>query len=136
MQRVVIDTNVIVSSNISLGGNPSIIMELFYRNKLQLFYSFEILAEYKRVLSYTKLKFTMEIQIAIINAIMAGGTLITPPTSTIPMPDETDRIFYDTARFGNAILITGNMKHYPNEPFIVTPTEFLTNGQYLNGLDM
>jgi len=128
MQKVVIDTNVVVSSNISLGGNPAVIMELFYRNRLQLFYSSGVLAEYKRVLSYPKLKFTPETQIAIINAIVVGGTLITPPISTIPMSDETDRIFYDVAKFSDAILITGNMKHYPNEPFIMTPTEFLTNG--------
>jgi len=45
--------------------------------------------------------------------------------SNIPLPDESDRIFYDTAKENGTILITGNTKHYPNEAFIVTPANFL-----------
>ena len=43
----------------------------------------------------------------------------------MPMPDETDRIFYDTAKASGAILITGNLKHFPSEPFIMKSAEFL-----------
>jgi len=39
--------------------------------------------------------------------------------------DEDDRIFYDTAKSANAVLVTGNKKHYPDESFIMTPAEFL-----------
>jgi len=52
--------------------------------------------------------------------------LIEPFVSTVFMTDETDRTFYDTAKASDSILITGNIKHYPTEPFIMTPTEFLT----------
>jgi len=45
--------------------------------------------------------------------------------SNIPMPDESDRIFYDTAKQSGSILITGNTKHFPDEPFIMTPAEFM-----------
>ena len=45
--------------------------------------------------------------------------------SGMPLPDESDRIFYDMARFCGAYLITGNIKHYPAESFIVTPAQFL-----------
>jgi hypothetical protein len=41
------------------------------------------------------------------------------------MPDETDRKFYDTAKAAGAMLITGNTKHYPDEPFILTPAAFI-----------
>jgi predicted nucleic acid-binding protein len=34
--------------------------------------------------------------------------------------------FYDVARFSDAFLITGNIRHYPKESTIVTPAEFLT----------
>jgi len=43
----------------------------------------------------------------------------------ISLPDESDRIFYDTACESKAILITGNKKHYPDEEFIMTPADFL-----------
>jgi len=41
------------------------------------------------------------------------------------MTDETDRVFYDTAKASGAILITGNIRHYPAMPFIMTPADFL-----------
>ena len=41
------------------------------------------------------------------------------------MPDEDDRVFYDTAVKAEAYLITGNKKHFPLEPFIVYPVNFL-----------
>lgn len=126
MQRVVIDTNVVISSNIVKNGNPAEVMKLFYLRKIQVFYSTEILAEYKRVLAYEKLKFPTEIQIAIVNAIEIGGVLIKPTVSTFPMADETDRIFYDTAKASNSILITGNIKHYPTESFIMLPSDFIS----------
>jgi len=37
-----------------------------------------------------------------------------------------DRIFYDAAVEAMAYLITGNIRHFPKESFIVTPAQFLT----------
>ena len=76
-------------------------------------------------LSYKKLNIDTRTQAAIIEAIEVGGILIEPPTSVVHFSDETDRIFYDTAKASGAILITGNIKHFPNDPFIMTPADFL-----------
>jgi len=54
-----------------------------------------------------------------------NGVLVDPIVSKVTLPDESDRMFYDAALENNAILITGNLKHYPNEKFIMTPTQFL-----------
>ena len=43
----------------------------------------------------------------------------------IALIDESDRAFFDVATFCEALLVTGNIRHYPIEPFIVRPTEFL-----------
>jgi len=40
--------------------------------------------------------------------------------------NEDDRIFYDTAVEAEAYLITGNIRHFPKEAFIITPAQFLT----------
>jgi len=125
MKRVVIDTNILVSAIISPNGNPAQIMNLVSYKELQLFYSIDILNEYKKVLAYEKLKIPVETQIKIINSITKLGMLIEPMISKMPLPDETDRIFYDTAYSSEAYLITGNIKHFPIEPFIITPTRFL-----------
>ncbi|AEF80338.1 hypothetical protein [Leadbettera azotonutricia] len=41
------------------------------------------------------------------------------------MTDETDRKFYDVARYCGAFLITGNTRYFPQEPQILNPAEFL-----------
>lgn len=124
--KAVIDTNVVISSTLSLNGKPAEIMKLFYTSKLQLFYTVEIFAEYKRVLAYKKLSIAEETQFGIINALEVGGTFVESPTSsTISFTDESDRIFYDTAKANDAILITGNIKHYPDDSAVMTPADFL-----------
>jgi len=125
MKRVVIDTNVLVSSAISGGGNPERIMNGVSDKHLQLCYSQEILDEYKRVLAYDKLKISVETQGKIVRAIEKTGLLIEPTTSDFPMADETDRVFYDTAKTSGATLVTGNVKHFPGESFIMTPSDFV-----------
>lgn len=126
MTNIVIDTNILVSAALSPLGNPAKIIALISNKaEMQVFYSAEILIEYQRVLSYERLNIDAEIQALIINSLREFGMMIEPTASTIPMPDETDRIFYDVARASGATLVTGNIKHYPTEPFIITPAEFL-----------
>jgi len=127
MIRVVLDTNVLISAALSPKGNPAKIIErIADEEEVQVYYATKIFEEYKRVLSYERLNIAKEIQIAIINTMEKVGLLIKPVASIIPLPDETDRVFYDTAKARGAILITGNIKHYPSEPFIMTPHDFLS----------
>ena len=126
MQKVVIDTNIIISAAISDRGNPAKIMDLISDRKLQMYYSEEIFVEYTEVLSRARFKFSLYKQEVILEKIKEIGTIIKPAVSEIEMPDETDRKFYDAARNINAYLITGNIKHYPSEPLIMTPALFLT----------
>ena len=126
MRRVVIDTNVLVSSTLSFDGNPAKIMGLISDKQIQLFYCSEILDEYKRVLAYDRLNIMPKTQRRTIEAIIDLGILVEPAlTSVIPLPDETDRVFYDMAQACGSILVTGNIKHFPAEPFIMTPSKFL-----------
>ena len=126
MIKIVVDTNIVVSALLSAEGNPAKIMSLITSDEnVLLFYSTGILDEYRRVLSYSRLNIAEEKQGRVILLIEKIGTLIEPPTSSIHLPDESDRIFYDTAEAIGAILITGNTKHYPAEDFIMTPSLFL-----------
>jgi predicted nucleic acid-binding protein len=93
---------------------------------MRYFINSAILSEYADVLSRDKLKVSKQSQEKIIELIKETAISFEPVTSVEPLPDESDRIFYDTAKAVGALLITGNMKHYPNEPFIMTPAEFLS----------
>ena len=124
--KIVIDTNVFISAALSPKGTPAkIIKELAEEERLQLFYTAEIFDEYERVLSYKRLNIAEEMKTRTLRIIKELGIVITPIASVIPMPDETDRIFYDTAKASGSILITGNLRHYPQEPFILSPSDFL-----------
>ena len=127
MKRVVLDTNVLVSANLTSEGNPAKIVNMVSYSKMQLFYCTKILDEYKRVLAYEKLDIPATTQSKAIEGISKLGKLIEPTISTIPLSDETDRIFYDTAKESGAILVTGNTKHFPNKSFIMTPADFLAS---------
>ena len=125
MQKIVIDTNVFVSALLTPNGNCAKIANAISDEEIHFCYNDRILFEYKYIFSKDKFNFEIEKQNKIINQIIKWGHIVEPFISNIPLPDENDRIFYDTAKTVNAILITGNKKHYPKENFIKTPTEYL-----------
>ena len=132
ISKIVIDTNVIVSAALSPKGNPARILDLVADDaEIEVYYSAEMMAEYEKVLSRDYLNISYDAQHAMIEAIKSVGIPIKPSASGKSMPDEDDRVFYDTAKASEAILITGNKKHYPDEPFIMTPADFLA--QYQTG---
>jgi putative PIN family toxin of toxin-antitoxin system len=123
--RIVLDTNVVVSSLMSKLGNPAKIYRMFFAGTATLVFSDGIIAEYKDVLYRPRLCIPADEADSIIAAIQQSGERVEPVTSVFQMVDEDDRIFYDTAKSAGAYLITGNAKHYPTEPFILTPAAFL-----------
>jgi len=124
--NVVIDTNVFISSALSPNGKPARIVDYIEHDvNFIVYYNADILDEYNRVLSYKKLNIAEKKKTRIINIINKFGIKIEAITSNILLPDESDRIFYDTAKAANAYLITGNLKYYPEEPHILTPTQFV-----------
>ena len=126
MINIVLDTNIIVSAALSSEGNPAKIIKLIaLDDSIQIYYSPAILDEYKKVLSYERLNLSEEKQTRAVNLIEKNGVCVQPETSAIPLPDESDHIFYDTAKAVNAYLVTGNLKHYPEESQIVTPARFV-----------
>jgi len=124
---VVLDTNILVSALLTPTGNPAKVYKMFLTQVLTLVYSEKILDEYKDVLFRAKLRIPADEANLIIIAIQQYGKLVNPDLSSIYMVDEDDRIFYDAAISAGAHLITGNVRHFPSESFILTPSEFLSN---------
>jgi len=57
--------------------------------------------------------------------ILDVGIQVAAKLSTIDLPDESDRKFYDVAKTANAYLVTGNIKHFPKEEWVLTPAELV-----------
>ncbi|MDR2717039.1 MAG: putative toxin-antitoxin system toxin component, PIN family [Treponema sp.] len=126
MVKVVLDTNILVSSLLT-DGPPSIIVDLIANGKIIPFYSNPILQEYWEVLSRKKFSFDSLQVTRLINDIVRTGIAVEcKQLSKNKKINEDDRIFYDAAVEAMAFLITGNIKHFPKESFIVTPAQFLT----------
>jgi putative PIN family toxin of toxin-antitoxin system len=125
MQRIVLDTNIIVSSILSENGNPYKIVDMVLDEKFCLYYSLEIIAEYEDVLHRERLNLNFDKVEYLLDAIRVVGVYVAHKESDISLPDEDDRVFYDVAKSNDAILITGNKKHFPEEDFILTPAEFI-----------
>ena len=91
-------------------------------------YSNVITKEYRKVLSRKKFDFSGDTIEYLLSAVEKYGILIDPSPSRIILPDMKDLPFYEAVlekRDVNAYLVTGNIKHFPKEPFIVTPRELL-----------
>ena len=129
MIYAVIDTNVFVSALLS-GTEDAATVQI--ARKILLgdiipVYSEKILSEYREVLQRSKFNFPAEDQRYLLAAIEKYGEFVVPQISRISLPDEKDLPFYEAANMNEAwYLVTGNIKHFPEEAFIVTPREMLT----------
>jgi putative PIN family toxin of toxin-antitoxin system len=125
-KRVVIDTNILISAMLSPGGFPSQTWGKVISGECTLYYSHDIYEEYIDVLSRPKFPISEAEKEAVLSFISKYGVEIFPIKSNVAFTDEYDRIFYDTAKEVNAILVTGNIKHYPDESWVMTPADFVS----------
>ena len=124
--NVVLDTNILVSAAWSPGKNASNILSASFAGKFTVCYDYRILEEYDRVLRYPKLRFSeWEINSILDPLVKNGISVIAEPIPNISFErDESDRKFYEVAVFCHAVLISGNLAHFPDEPFILSPADF------------
>ena len=127
----VIDTNVLVSALLSShedAATVQVVNRLFNGDVIPI-YSAEILKEYNDVLRRKKFGFSENMIKQLINTVKHFGELIIPSPTGVILPDMKDLPFYEVVlekRGGDdAYLVTGNIKHFPKEAYIVTATEFL-----------
>lgn len=126
----VIDTNVLVSALLSNHTDAAMVQLIgrLIRGEVVPIYSAEIMQEYQEVLSRKKFKFELNMINYILATIEKYGILVEVSSTGVILPDMKDLPFYEVVmekRDNNAYLITGNLKHFPTEPFIVTPRQML-----------
>lgn len=131
---VVIDTNILVSSLWSKNGAPAKVMGLVFSGQLTPCYDHRILLEYQQVLERPKFRFRpSEVNTLLDFFKQVGNSVVVPPID-IPFADQSDRKFYEVAKYCGAVLITGNLKHFPDDDKILSASSFLEmNGWAVNG---
>lgn len=126
----VIDTNVLVSALLSSKDDAATVQVVgkVISGEIIPVYSNLITKEYRNVLSRKKFGFSGAAIEYLLSAVEKYGILVDPSPSGIILPDMKDLPFYEVVlekHVDNAYLVTGNIKHFPKEPFIVTPRELL-----------
>ena len=123
----VIDTNVLVSALISSRPDspPLLIMSHVYSGNIVPVFNEDIIAEYREVLYRDKFKLNPDDIETALKVILDYGLDIEQGTiSGEVFPDPKDIVFYEVMMSKTeSYLITGNTRHFPKNPFVVTPKE-------------
>ena len=128
MVYAVIDTNVFVSALITHNSNASTarVLENLLLHRIIPLYNDDIIKEYDEVLHRAKFKLSEEQISTVIEHVKENGI----DSSRFPyageMPDEDDRDFYEVCLSKeDSFLVTGNLKHFPKEPQVITAAEMM-----------
>ncbi len=123
----VIDTNVLVSALWSKNGAPARVLSMVIAGSLTPCYDFRILSEYREVLARPKFQFTIGEVNALLDWIVDRGYSVVAEPLDVRFTDEADKKFYEVAKACNALLITGNIKHFPPDPIVMSVARFLND---------
>jgi putative PIN family toxin of toxin-antitoxin system len=126
----VIDTNVFVSAMLSKHSDAATVQLVgrMFMGEIVPVYSREIMWEYREVLGRKKFKFKPEAVNYVLLSVEKFGILVEPSETGASLPDMKDLPFYEVVmekRDEDAYLVTGNLKHFPLEKFIVTARQML-----------
>lgn len=127
MFYAVFDTNVLVSALMSKRkDSPTVeLLDLVLNGSIVLLYNEEIIAEYTDVLHRNKFSFDEE-RINNVMALVRMGLNMERTVSDEMFPDPDDRVFYEVSLSkDDAYMVTGNQRHFPKVPKVVSPTEMM-----------
>jgi putative PIN family toxin of toxin-antitoxin system len=128
---VVLDTNVLVSGIINPHGPPGCVVDLLRAGELRLAVDERILAEYADVLRRHHLApyFAGHDIEHIIEYLRGNSERVIATTRIADLPDANDAPFLEVAKAADAVLVTGNGRHYPAKKrrgaTVETPAEFM-----------
>lgn len=128
---VVIDTNVLVSGLINLHAPPGRVVDWLRGDIIQAVVDDRILAEYRDVLFRERLRRWIAEQDAwdILTFLEYESRRVVAGLMIAGLPDPGDAAFLEVAASSGVSLITGNIKHFPEDQRqgarVVTPAEFV-----------
>lgn len=126
--KTVIDTNVIVSSLLSKGRETAVtdFMDKVFVGEIQPIASEDIFDEYADVLTRPKFNFSKEEVKDVFDFLKQNAIVADTWDTGVELPDPSDLPFFEAyiaEQSPETFLVTGNIKHYPDWPYIVTPRE-------------
>jgi predicted nucleic acid-binding protein len=109
-----------------------LLLDYVLDGRIVLLYNEDIIREYKEVLHRSKFDFS-EDSIHDLIELVKTGLFLDPTESGETFPDIDDRVFYEVALSKeDGYVVTGNTKHFPKSPIVVTPAEMMQIVQETN----
>lgn len=125
----VIDTNVLVSAMMKMNSIPWQMVAESLTGRVIPLLNEEILEEYRNVLNRPKFRFPKSAIETLLDGLLERGILVDAVSVEEMIPDPKDIVFYEVVmearKTQEAYLVTGNLKHFPIRPYVVTPREML-----------
>lgn len=134
MLYAVLDTNVLVSAVLAAekgkSSPPREVLEFVFAGNVIPVYNEEILQECREVLHRRKFKFDGKVVDKLVSEIKRIGISQQNLEVNEDFPDKDDAVFFEVAmgakeEHDDSYLVTGNMKHFPRNPIVVTPAQFI-----------
>ncbi len=126
----VLDTNVLVSALLRWDSIPGAVLEQALVGSIIPVLNEEILEEYEEVLRTKKFSFSEEDVRIVMAGIRERGVFFESSEIGENLTDPKDVVFYavtmEARKDKEAYLVTGNIRHFPVKPYVVTPREILT----------
>src|SRR6202047_4948909 len=128
--RLVIDTNVLISSAIKPAGLQRTVLLLAITRPARLYVSRPILEEYSKVFGRRKLRIRKGLRQQVLQLIKNYSYTVVPTRRLHVTSDPDDNMFLECADAARAdYLVTGNQKHFPRfwkKTKIITTREFIS----------
>ena len=124
----VFDTNVLVSAMITSNSDSATVkvLELVATGRIIPLYNSEIITEYYEVFHRSKFNLRENDIANMLEMLVEQGISSHRVATSEQFVDVDDVVFYEIALSKEgAYLITGNTKHFPKTPIVVTPSEML-----------
>jgi putative PIN family toxin of toxin-antitoxin system len=130
MRLTVFDTNVIASAGMKPDGAPAkLVLDWVLDRRVQLVSSPAVLSEYREVVKREKFR-RYGFPPPWLEVVIEHSLRLPEPESwPIPCPDPEDAQFLALAHTAGAWLVTGNLRHFPEE--VCGGVRVLASGEYL-----
>ena len=124
---IALDTNVLVSGVLKPHSIPGSILSAMLDERMTVLVDDRILFEYRDVLGRPKFDFPPNYIESVLEFFEHCGSYVTAPPVPEQLLDPGDVPFYEVTIAGVAdYIVTGNERHFPDRPFVVSPGEFVS----------
>lgn len=127
--KIVLDTNVLVAALLSPVGTCARFLDLVLDGAIGICADTRILQEYEDVLRRRELALPKVAVETVLDFLHASAEPITAHPLATALPDLDDLPFLEVAATAEAILVTGNLRHFPKkvcgDVLVIGPSECL-----------